>query len=131
MAWPEATIESALMRGGCRAKSVMAQSLAATSSTPSFSYTTVNPVVHHGGVCEGGALCTGNRDLYDDFGVEASPTTGRASIIYSDDQYQNDANHKPNPVSGCTPGGNDTASCNHTNIATQTSGTGIYLIKSK
>ena len=57
-------------------KVVMAQSLAAASSRPAFNYTTVNPVVHHGGVCEGGALCTGNRDLYDDFGVEASPTTG-------------------------------------------------------
>jgi hypothetical protein len=109
----------------------MAQSLAATSPSPSFSYTTVNPVVHHGGVCEGGALCTGNRDLYDDFGVKASPTTGRASIIYSDDQYHDDANHKPNPVTACTPARNDTASCNHTNIATQTSGTGIHLTKSK
>jgi hypothetical protein len=108
---------------------VMAQSLSAASATPGFSYTTVNPVVHHGGVCEGGALCTGNRDLYDDFGVEASPTTGLASVIYSDDQYQNDANHKPNPLNGCTPAKNDTGSCDHTNIATQTSGTGIYSTK--
>src|SRR3954453_15383776 len=99
----------------------MAQSLTAATTAPGFSYTTVNPVVHHGGVCEGGALCTGNRDLYDDFGIKASPTTGLASIIYSDDQYQNDANHKPNP--NCTPAGNDTSSCSHTNIATQTSGT--------
>ncbi|MFN2519367.1 MAG: hypothetical protein ABR604_10090 [Jatrophihabitantaceae bacterium] len=110
-------------------KVVMAQSLAAASAAPGFNYTTVNPVVHHGGVCEGGALCTGNRDLYDDFGIEASPTTGLASIIYSDDQYQNDANHKPNAVLGCTPAKSDTGSCDHTNIATQTSGTGIYSTK--
>ena len=112
-------------------KVVMAQSLAASSARPAFTYTTVNPVVHHGGVCEGGALCTGNRDLYDDFGVEASPTTGLASIIYSDDQYQNDANHQPNPVYGCTAAAADTSTCQHTNIATQTSGNGIFAPKKK
>jgi hypothetical protein len=110
-------------------KVVMAQGLAATSTKPGFDYTTVNPVVHHGGVCEGGALCTGNRDLYDDFGIEASPTTGLASIVYSDDQYQNDANHKPNPVYGCTSADSDTSTCNHTNVATQTAGNGIYAVK--
>lgn len=110
-------------------KVVMAQSLSAASGSPGFTYTTVNPVVHHGGVCEGGALCTGNRDLYDDFGIEASPTTGFASIIYSDDQYQNDANHKPNTVAGCTPTSNDKGACDHTNIATQVSGTRIYATK--
>jgi len=107
----------------------MAQSLSAASSAPGFVYTTVNPVVHHGGVCEGGALCTGNRDLYDDFGVEASPKSGFASIVYSDDQYQSDPNHKPNPVYGCVPADNDTSTCDHTNVATQTSGTGIYSKK--
>jgi len=110
-------------------KVVMAQSLSAASSAPGFVYTTVNPVVHHGGVCEGGALCTGNRDLYDDFGVEASPKSGFASIVYSDDQYQSDPNHKPNPVYGCVPADNDTSTCDHTNVATQTSGTGIYSKK--
>jgi hypothetical protein len=109
-------------------KVVMAQSLTATTQHR-LSYATVNPTVHHGGVCEGGALCTGNRDLYDDFGVKASPTTGLASVIYSDDQYQNDANHKPNP--NCTAADSDTASCSHTNVATQTSGTGIYAVKKK
>ncbi|MFN2561299.1 MAG: hypothetical protein ABR571_08410 [Jatrophihabitans sp.] len=112
-------------------KVVMAQSLLAATAAPALTYATVNPVVHQGGVCEGGALCTGNRDLYDDFGVEASPVTGLASIIYSDDQYQNDANHKPNPVTGCTPDKNDTSPCNHTNIATQTTGQGIYATKRK
>jgi hypothetical protein len=110
-------------------KVVMAQSLAAASAAPAFAYSTVNPVVHHGGVCEGGALCTGNRDLYDDFGIEASPTTGVASIIYSDDQYQDDANHKPNPTFGCTSADSDTSTCNHTNVATQTSGNGIFTVK--
>jgi hypothetical protein len=110
-------------------KVVMAQSLAAATAAPGFSYTTVNPVVHHGGVCEGGALCTGNRDLYDDFGVEASPITGLASIIYSDDQYQNDASHKPYPIYNCTAADTDTSTCQHTNMATQTSGSGIIAAK--
>jgi hypothetical protein len=73
----------------------------------------------------------GNRDLYDDFGIEASPTTGLASIFYSDDQYQNDANHKPYPVYGCTPADTDASTCQHTNVATQTSGTAIYSPKKK
>ena len=110
-------------------KVVMAQSLTAASARPGYSYTTVNPVVHHGGVCEGGALCTGNRDLYDDFGVEASPTTGLASIIYSDDQYQNDANHKPYPGYNCTAADTDTSTCQHTNVATQTGGRTIFTVK--
>src|SRR5262249_22757089 len=92
-------------------KVVMAQSLAAATVAHGFTYTTVNPVVHHGGVCEGGALCTGNRDLFDDFGIEASPTTGLASIVYSDDQFQNDANHKPNATNNCTSAGTDTSTC--------------------
>jgi len=112
-------------------KVVMAQSLAAASPLPAFSYTTVNPVVHHGGVCEGGALCTGNRDLYDDFGVEASPTTGFASIVYSDDQYQNDANHKPNATFNCTAADSDSSTCDHTNVATQTAGTRLFTVKGK
>ncbi len=109
----------------------MAQSLAAASPLPAFSYTTVNPVVHHGGVREGGALCTGNRDLFDDFGVEASPTTGFASIVYSDDQYQNDANHKPNVTLNCTALGSDSSTCNHTNVATRTAGTRIFTVRGK
>jgi len=46
--------------------------------------------------------CTGNRDLYDDFGVAVNPTTGLASIVYSDDQ----------------PG--NTGAADHTAVATQT-----------
>ncbi len=48
--------------------------------------------------------CSGNRDLYDDFGIAVNPTTGLSSITYSDDQ----------------PG--NTGSADHTAIATQTGG---------
>lgn len=104
-----------------------AQSFNALASAPSFSQTTTGEVVHHGGVCEGGIACTGNqtanRDLFDDFGVAASPTTGLASIVYSDDQYVGSANE---PASAfCTPSQTNTGNCTRTNIATQISGTGI------
>jgi hypothetical protein len=88
----------------------------------------VTPVVHLGGVCQGGVTCTSNgndnRDLYDDFGVAASPVTGMASITYSDDQY---ADNTGTANSGeCTQAQNNTAACDHTDYATQTSGHGIY-----
>jgi len=88
----------------------------------------VTPVVHHGGVCQGGVSCTSsgndNRDLYDDFGVAASPATGMASITYSDDQY---ADNTGTANSGeCTTAQNNTAACDHTDYATQTSGHGIF-----
>lgn len=88
-----------------------------------FTTSTATPVVHLGGVCQGGVACTGNRDLYDDFGVAASPTTGFASIVYSIDQYTSDPSNPPNP--NCTPAGANTASCDHTAIATQVAGTVI------
>lgn len=97
-----------------------AQNLSATTPGSSFSQTTASPINHYGGVCEGGIGCTGNRDLYDDFGVAASPLTGLASIIYSDDQYD------PAQPTGCTQAQNNSGACDHTNIATQTSGTGIF-----
>jgi hypothetical protein len=78
--------------------------------------------VHSGGVCEAGVTCSGNRDLYDDFGVAASPTTGLASIVYSDDQYDPTG---PN-YSGCDASTSNTSSCDHTAIATQTAGPAIY-----
>jgi hypothetical protein len=87
----------------------------------------ITPVVHHGGVCQGGVSCTStgndNRDLYDDFGVAASPTTGLASITYSDDQYAD--NTGTANAAECTQAQNNTPSCDHTDFATQTSGTGI------
>lgn len=100
------------------------QNLNALNPNSGFSQTAATPIIHYGGVCEGGVSCTGNRDLYDDFGVAASPVTGMASIVYSDDQYINDANDPPS--SGCTASTSNTGYCDHTSIATQVSGKGIY-----
>jgi hypothetical protein len=94
----------------------------------SFSETTATPVVHYGGVCESGVACTGNRDLYDDFGVAASPKTGLASIIYSDDQWDSSGQTSPYCASQAD---SNTANCDHTRIATQTSGSGIFATKKK
>ncbi|MEA2609909.1 MAG: hypothetical protein QOJ75_2152, partial [Chloroflexota bacterium] len=101
-----------------------AQNLKATTAGSPFTQVAASPVIHTGGVCESGVTCTGNRDLYDDFGVAANPLTGLASIVYSDDQYRNDANNAPS--SGCTPAASSTSSCDHTSISTQVSGKGIY-----
>jgi hypothetical protein len=94
----------------------------------SWAQARVTPVVHFGGVCQGGVSCTSNgndnRDLFDDFGVAASPTTGLASITYSDDQFAD--NTGTANTGECTPAQNNTGSCDHTDFATQTSGHGIY-----
>jgi hypothetical protein len=94
----------------------------------SWAQTTATPVVHFGGVCQGGVSCTSNgndnRDLFDDFGVAASPTTGLASITYSDDQYAD--NTGTANAGECTSSQNNTPSCDHTDFATQTSGKGIF-----
>ncbi len=105
-----------------------AQNLKATSST-SFSQIQVTGPIHYGAVCESGILCstsTSDRDLYDDFGVSASPANGGlASIIYTDDQYvtadANNANY-----GSCTPSSSNSIYCDHVAIATQTSGSGIF-----
>src|SRR5262249_41925391 len=94
----------------------------------SWAQAKVTPVVHHGGGCQGGVTCTSNgndnRDLFDDFGVAASPATGLASITYSDDQ---DAHNTRTANSGAGPKAqNNIASCDHTDFATQTSGQGIF-----
>ncbi|HEV2751470.1 MAG TPA: sialidase family protein [Gemmatimonadales bacterium] len=81
-----------------------AQNKNATTVGSKFTQVAATPIIHFGGVCEGGVSCTGNRDLFDDFGIAVSPTTGLASITYSDDQPGND--------------GQD----DHTAIATQTGG---------
>jgi hypothetical protein len=104
-----------------------AQNLTALTPGSAWSRQTASPTNHFGGVCESGVTCTGNRDLFDDFGVAASPTTGLASIIYSDDQYHPNA---PN-TSGCDTSTSNSSSCDHTAIATQTSGTGIFALKKK
>lgn len=100
-----------------------AQNLSATTPGSGFTQVQATPINHKGGVCEGGISCTGNRDLYDDFGVAVNPKSGFASIVYSDDQYIND--QKDPPSSGCTMSTSNTGSCDHTSIATQTSGSGI------
>jgi hypothetical protein len=102
-----------------------AQNLRALTPRSPWSRQTPSPTIHFGGVCESGVTCTGNRDLYDDFGVAASPTTGLASIIYSDDQFHPDA---PN-TSGCDASTSNTSSCDHTAVATQTGGSGIFSKK--
>jgi hypothetical protein len=93
----------------------------------SWAQAAATPVVHYGGVCQGGISCTSsgsdNRDLYDDFGVAASPTTGMASITYSDDQYAD--NTATANAGECTQAQDNTVSCDHTDYATQTSGSGI------
>jgi len=104
-----------------------AQNLTATTPGSAWSRQTASPTVHFGGVCESGVACTGNRDLYDDFGVAASPTTGLASIIYSDDQFDPNG---PNS-SGCDASTSNSGTCDHTAIATQTSGTGIFAAAKK
>jgi len=104
-----------------------AQNLTAVTPASTFNETTAGPTVHRGSVCQGGAACTGNRDLYDDFGVAASPTTGLASIIYSDDQFTNEANSPARP--GCTAAQSNTPACDHTSIATQTAGPVIFGTK--
>ena len=100
-----------------------AQNLHATTSGSHFTQVQATPIVHFGGVCESGVTCSGNRDLFDDFGVAANPGNGMASIVYSDDQFTNDPNDPPQ--SGCTSSTTNSSSCDHTSIATQTSGTGI------
>lgn len=105
-----------------------AQNLSATTAGSSFTESTPTPIVHYGAVCQAGAGCTGNRDLFDDFGVAASPTTGLASIVYSDDQYvAGDPNSVNSP--SCTPSQSNAGVCDHTAIATQTAGTGIFAVK--
>jgi hypothetical protein len=106
----------------------MSQNLKALANGP-WKQVQVTGVVHEGGVCQGGISCslssTGNdnRDLYDDFGVAASPTTGMASITYSDDQYGDNVGTAN--AGECTSSQNNTGACDHTDFATQISGSGI------
>jgi hypothetical protein len=101
-----------------------AQNLSATTPGSSFTQVQASPINHYGGVCESGVSCTGNRDLYDDFGVAVNPGSGLATIIYSDDQYTNNLNNPP-ASSSCTQSTSNTSSCDHTEVAVQTSGSGI------
>jgi len=89
----------------------LAQNRSANVAGSKFTQVAATPTIHFGGVCESGVACSGNRDLYDDFGIAVSPTTGLASITYSDDQ----------------PG--NRGSDDHTAIATQTGGPRICSSK--
>ena len=80
--------------------------------------------MHLGAVCEGGISCSGNRDLFDDFGVAASPVTGLASVAYTADQFTTDADNAPPP--GCTPDRSNTLYCDRTAVATQLGGSPIF-----
>ena len=111
-----------------------AQNLAATTPNSKWSQATATGVIHYGGVCESGVTCTGNRDLLDDFGVAASPTTGFASIIYTSDQYVNSANEPAQPFGsggGCTQSSTNSVECSHTDIAVQTGGTSLLSTTTK
>ena len=50
--------------------------------------TPVTGVIHTGVLCTEGGSCSiaGSRDLYDDFGMTISPTTGRATIAFDADE---------------------------------------------
>ncbi len=100
-----------------------AQDLHALKPGSTWVRSTASPVVHRGAVCESGAGCTGNRDLYDDFGVAASPKTGLASIVYSDDQWAKGGRTNPNCKARSA---SNSGNCDHTAIATQTSGLRIF-----
>lgn len=109
----------------------LAQNLSVLNGGGSWTQAKVTPVVHYGGVCQGGISCSApgtssghdNRDLYDDFGVAVSPVTGMASIAYSDDQYADNAGTAN--AGECTKAQDDTSSCDHTDYATQTGGAGL------
>jgi hypothetical protein len=94
----------------------MVQNVSATTSGTAWTQVAATPIIHYGGVCEGGISCMGNRDLFDDFGVAANPKTGLATIVYSDDQCD------PAQPTKCTQAQSNSASCDHTNIAVQTAG---------
>ena len=52
--------------------------------------------------------------------------TSLVSMVYSDDQYRSGQPNSPS----CTTSGSSTSSCDHTAIATQTSGPGIFATTS-
>ncbi|HEX4920966.1 MAG TPA: hypothetical protein VFV92_09535 [Candidatus Bathyarchaeia archaeon] len=107
-------------------KVYFAQNLQATTPGSSWSQTTASGIIHYGGVCESGVTCTGNRDLLDDFGIAASPTTGLAAIIYTNDQYMGTAAEPATTRSSgsavCSPSVTNSVDCSHSDIAVQTGG---------
>jgi hypothetical protein len=63
----------------------------------------------------------------DDFGITASPTTGLAAIIYTNDQYFNTAAEPANHQGSapCTASTSNSSDCSRTDIAVQTGGSGV------
>jgi len=109
------------------------QNLNALVPGSSWTQVAASNIIHHGGVCEAGVTCTGNRDLLDDFGVAASPTTGSAVIIYTSDQFVNStaepATRRSSTSPFCTQDTNNDIDCEHTNIAVQTGGSTFFQTK--
>jgi hypothetical protein len=106
-----------------------AQNLKALTPGSSFTQVQASGIIHYGGVCESGVTCTGNRDLLDDFGIAASPTTGKAAIIYTSDQFVNSlaepATKRNSGSAVCDSSLSNSVDCSHTNIAIQTGGSTI------
>src|SRR5712691_7579647 len=106
-----------------------AQNLKALTPGSSFTQVQASGIIHYGGVCESGVTCTGNRDLLDDFGIAASPTTGKAAIIYTSDQFVNSAAEPATKRSSgsavCSSSLSNSVDCSHTNVAIQTGGSTV------
>jgi hypothetical protein len=67
-----------------------------TDGGSSFEQFAATGPVHTGAACVSGDACGFGgslRDLFEDFGLAISPTTGRASITYTSDQPQGDLLH--------------------------------------
>jgi hypothetical protein len=107
-----------------------AQNLNVFSNPTGFTQAAATGTIHMGPVCLNGGGCQSYRGLFDDFGVTADPTTGMATIIHDNDMYTpSNRNNLPNP--DCTSqytSSSDPAqqNCVHTDIAHQTSGTGVF-----
>src|SRR6267378_1389835 len=112
-------------------KVYFSQNLKATTPGSNWSQVAASGIIHYGGVCESGVTCTGNRDLLDDFGVAASPTTGLAAIIYTSDQFVNStaepATRRSSTSPFCTRDTTNDIDCEHTDIAVQTGGPGVII----
>src|SRR5437870_3461406 len=106
-----------------------AQNLNALTPGSSFTQVKASGVIHYGAVCESGVAGNGNRDRLDDFGIATSPTTGKAVIIYTNDQFVNSAaepattRNNGSPV--CSQSVSNTVDCSHTDIAVQTGGSTV------
>ena len=99
------------------------------SNPTGFTQQAVTGTIHMGPVCLNGSGCQSYRGLFDDFGVTADPGTGMATIVYDNDMYTpGDTHNLPNPdcpaqyTSSSDP---NQQNCVHTDIAHQTSGTGV------